>query len=130
MPTAKDRVRQRLGDTDVNAPLVQDETIAYYLSLPMGETATAARLARDVSAKFSQEADFTMDGQGQRNSDKARAFALLADRLEKEAAAESGPVGTDTALTGGIIVTGATSQEVWDARCDSSRAANTPFGLP
>lgn len=126
----KDRVRQKLGDTDVTAALVQDETIAYYLSLPMGETATAARLARDLSARFSQQVDFSVDGQGQKNGDRARNFAALADRLEREAETEAGPVVAGSISSGGIIVTGATSDEVLDARWDEARAANTPFSFP
>lgn len=96
----------------------------------MGETATAARLARDLSAQFAREVDFTVDGQGQRNSDKSKSFAALADRLEREAETEAGPVVSDTIATGGIICTGSTSDEVLDARWDPSRAANTPFGYP
>ncbi len=129
LATPKDRIRQRLGDTDTASALIQDETIAAILAIPTGETATAARLARDLSAKFSRDVDFTVDGQGQRNAQRAEAFRLLANDLAREAALETPPTSSGGIATGGIIVTGATSDEVWDARCDPDRAANTPFGF-
>lgn len=131
LTTAKDRVRLSLGDFTLGKFLIQDETIEALLLTPMGELATAARLARVLSAQFAREGDFTVDGQGQKNSEKSKAYALLADRLERDAAAVDGDlVASDTYISGGIIVTGATSDDVMDARSEMGRAANAPLRFP
>lgn len=133
MTEPKDRVRQKIGDTDPATALVQDETIQYYLDLPLGETAAAARLARDISAKFARDISFTVDGQGQREGDKSKQYAALAARLELEAASETPPTDPDApalAYGGGVFVTGATTEDVMSARCDPARAANAPFRIP
>ena len=58
------RVRQMLGDTVDAGHVVEDETIAYYLTT-LSELATAARLARDLSAKYARQVDSDVDGQSE-----------------------------------------------------------------
>jgi phage terminase large subunit-like protein len=131
LATPKDRVRQKLGDTVVANALVQDETIAYYLTTEaLSETYTAARLARDLAAQFAREVSFTVDGQGQKDGDLSRQFEALAERLEAQAATEAAAVAAGGSYTGGIVVTGATADEVIDARWDPARAANAPYKWP
>ena len=133
LTTDKDKVRQKLGDTDTAKALVQDETIQVYLTTDnMTPTGAAARLARELAARFARDTDFTVDGQGQKDGARFAQFTALADQLDVMAANEGGAYVQVEGATadGGIYVSGATSDDVLDARWDLDRAANTPFGFP
>ena len=81
------QVRQRLGDTDGTAVLVQDETILAYLAT-LSPLRTAARLARDIAARFARVVSSKGDQQETTASDLFKHFSELAVVLEREAAAE------------------------------------------
>lgn len=133
LSTPKDKVRQKLGDTDTANALVQDETIAAYLTGEnMTPTGAAARLARELAARFARDTDFTVDGQGQKDGARFAQFTALADQLDIMATNEGGafnPVEGGVSA-GGIYVSGATSDDVIDARWDLDRASNAPLGFP
>lgn len=129
LSTPISRVRQAIGDTDIANALVQDETITYYLA-SKSELSTAAQLARDLAAKFAQDVDTTVDGQGERSSQRVRHFQELAQRLEREALAASPAVPASPTSFAGIAVFGTTAAEVEAARCDPTHPSNArlPFG--
>ncbi|MBU0801405.1 MAG: hypothetical protein KKA05_10460, partial [Alphaproteobacteria bacterium] len=84
------------------------------------------RLARDLAAKYAKKVDTTLDGQSFSYSDISRSYSELAVRLEAQARDEAA-VASISGGTGGIIVTGATAQDVYDAWDDTSRAGNAGF---
>jgi hypothetical protein len=131
-PSLKDpvsRVRQLVGDTDQQHPLSQDETILYYLTT-RSELATAAQIASDIAAFFaSRQVDTVVDGQQFSNSQRARHFTDLANRLTRQAAEQSAPTDDTGAGFCGLSVHGGTTQEVLDARCDPNQPSNIPPGM-
>lgn len=108
-PTLADavsRIRQMIGDTKVipeTKAEVQDETITAILAQKEGdETAAAARLCWDISAKYARMADTELDNQEIKYSQVSKRYEDLAKRLESSGGKPVGAGGT----TGGIIVTG------------------------
>lgn len=127
LATPLDRVRLTIGDTEVAKPLVQDETIAALLEGAEGENAVSARLAQHLAALFARKVDTAVDGQSHSYSKLYEHYTDLARRLFTLAGSGPNSVDIDTAPGfGGILVSGATSQDVCDARTDCSRAGNAP----
>lgn len=60
LPTAKDRMRHSLGDTDVTNPLRGDETYAALLAA-YSETEATAVLAEALAAEYAQQPDTITD---------------------------------------------------------------------
>ncbi len=129
LSTATSKVRQFLGDTVEAKKLVEDETIQFYLDQNTNERLVAAQLARDLVARFSADVDSDFDGQGEKLSQRVKHFTDLAIRLEREGSRVAGAPGAAAGGFSGLFVGGATSQEVMDARCDPSRAANVPLRI-
>jgi hypothetical protein len=123
-----DKVRQRLGDTDTNDAQFEDETIMAMLDEPgMNYLTVAAQLARDLSARYARKVDTDVDGQGFKWSNLSKQFLNLAADLTSQARrlAVMDATGEATgALGGGILVSGATAQDVYDSWNDHSRARN------
>ena len=98
------KVRQRLGDTEADNPLIPDETIEAYLAT-LSVLKTAARLARDLSAKYARLVSSKGDQQETTASDLYKHYKDLAITLEREAAAEQPPTNANFS---GISLDGAT----------------------
>jgi hypothetical protein len=97
LPTAKDRMRHLLGDTDMENALRQDEE---YLALLAGyptETEATAVMAESLAAQFGQEPDsVSTDGTTVSWHDRVKTWLELATRLRtalKEIKVTSGSVG-------------------------------------
>lgn len=93
LPTAKDRVRVLIGDTDAADQLLSDEAIAMYL--PGGTLAkasdrlAAAECATAIAAKFIRKANSLSEGGGSVNwGDRAKAYRELAAGLFASDAAD------------------------------------------
>lgn len=99
------RVRQFIGDTDIAAAEIQDETITYYLDTGgLSELGAASRLAWDLSAKYAKRADVDVDDQLQRFSQTSKQYAELARILGAQAAAGIGPPVNTASGFGRVIV--------------------------
>lgn len=99
------RIRQRLGDTDATNVEIQDETIAYYLTVRGGsELAVAYQLALDCAAKYARLVDVTVDHQLTKASQAATAYTKLAERLAGELRNES--IGANSGGFVGVLVAG------------------------
>ena len=90
LPTARDRMRQVLGDTDVDPDsdaLLPDETYDARLE-EHGETLATAILAESLAARYGQEPDaVSVGGQVQVSwRDRCRTWLELAKRLRSVAA--------------------------------------------
>lgn len=97
LPTAKDRMRQLLGDTNMANALRQDEE---YLALLAGyttETEATAVMAESLAAQFAQEPGYiSTDGVTVQWSDRVKTWLELSARLRKalsELVGTSGKVG-------------------------------------
>lgn len=53
----KDAVRFLIGDTESSDPLIQDEEVAYLLSVYTEPAHSAVAAARSIAARFSRESD-------------------------------------------------------------------------
>lgn len=82
LPTAKDRMRHILGDTDMENALRQDEE---YLALLAGyatETEATAVMAESLAAQFAQEPDsVNTDGTAVTWKDRVKTWLELATRF-------------------------------------------------
>jgi hypothetical protein len=103
--TPLDRVRQLIGDTDVNAPKFDDATITFYLQKPLSEFRAASALAYDLAAKYAGMADVTVDDQLTRASHLFDHYSKLAARLLAQDQETPNP-SAGSAYGGGVIVTG------------------------
>lgn len=131
LTTPLDKIRFAVGDTDVANPFIQDETIAALLA-EAGATpvSVAASVAQNILTTLQQRVTYDVDGQGERWSDAAKAYAstvaLLNAKLLAETAAgvDAGAIAASEALGGGIIVGGLSRSENVDRTNDPDRAAN------
>jgi len=89
LPSAKDRVRLAVGDTDATNPLREDETINVTV-LAYGEAEGSARLAESLAAQFAQEPDsVAVDGLTVSWRSRVSAWLELATRMRSQAAADA-----------------------------------------
>lgn len=94
LPTARDRMRFALGDTNVAAALEQDETYAATLTLH-GEPLGTAVMAEALAARFAQEPDSVgIDGALSVSwRDRVKTWLALAQRIRTELVVGSGIAG-------------------------------------
>jgi hypothetical protein len=82
----KDAIRFLVGDTQADAPLVQDEEIAWSLLQYTNLFAAAAQVALSVSAFFATQADMVKIGPiWEQANGRAVAYSKLAAELKREA---------------------------------------------
>ena len=99
LPTARDRIRLSLGDTDGLDPLLQDETIdaAFDQYEPLGDTAeaiTTAFLARSLAARFGRSPSSLAIPGGPTLSygDRVKSWLETANKMEAAAGRSPGDV--------------------------------------
>lgn len=80
-----DAVRFLVGDTDIDAPLMADEEIAYALSADGAVQKAAARIARAIAARFARKADKTVGDLRISYSQRVAHYQELARRLDLQA---------------------------------------------
>lgn len=131
LAATKDKVRFRIGDTDVATADIQDETITTLLAETGATTlSVSVRLLQGLVASYSKKVTYDVDGQGERWSDAAKNFrALLSDLIDELAAetaagADDEAVGAIVALGGGIMVGGTSVRKNVAKSEDTDRAAN------
>lgn len=106
LSTPIDRVRFRLGDTDINTAQVQNESIQYYLDQNLSELMAASKVAASLAARYARLADFNVDDQMTKVSTLFEHFRKLSIDLANEAAEAPTPNSNPAAFGGGIINTG------------------------
>lgn len=106
LSSTRDRIRQRVGDTDVARQEVQDETIDAYLGLETGWLQVAYRCALDLAAKYSRIVQVTVDHQTTRGEQISDNYRKLAADILREI--QSLPGSGAEATTCGIFVGGLT----------------------
>lgn len=82
LATTRDRVRFEVGDTTTPNHLFDDSEITYKLT-ENGDNilTTAAQLCRQLAVRFARQADFAIDEQSVKLSQKSKAYERMADRL-------------------------------------------------
>jgi hypothetical protein len=98
----RDRVRGLIGDTDTTYQLLQDEEIAYFLSVRADVFLAAADSANAIAATFSRQADTTNLSLSVSASQRAEAYRNLAVEL----AARSGSLVGAEMFVGGLTISG------------------------
>lgn len=94
--TDVEKVRLKIGDTNVTAALFSDTEIEYFLEEEAGNVAGAAAAACEaLAARFSTDVDVTTDDQSLKRSQRAAAFAKRAEDLREQAEKNAG-IGTVT----------------------------------
>lgn len=103
LSTDKDKIRQRLGDTDEATAQLQDETIQAYLDSGMSELGAARQLCLDLAAKWAAVGDVTLDDQRQIASKIYAHYIELAGQLAlQESKAAPGSSASPNLLVGGL----------------------------
>lgn len=102
LSTPKDRVRQRIGQTDLPNAKIADETITAYLTSGLSELAAAKKLCLDLAAMHAAIGDTHLDGQMSRNGQMYDHYIALAAQIGLEIGVAAGS-GT---ASSGIIVGG------------------------
>lgn len=83
--SAKDQVRFYVGDTDSTSPQLQDEEIAFAVTVRGNAFGATALCAEALKAKYSRLVSMSADGVSVQNGQKATAYALIAkDYQSKE----------------------------------------------
>jgi hypothetical protein len=77
LPTVRDRLRLRIGDTDSNDPLLTDETLDALLVAYPNEWRAAAEACFDIAAKYSREVDRMVGNTNIREGDRSRHYHQL-----------------------------------------------------
>lgn len=91
LPTAKDRVRLLIGDTDIADPLISDEEIIALLQLCQSqERRCAGEIAQAIAARLSRQADIAIGGMRENLSRLAVNYMSLANRLLTQHEQEQG----------------------------------------
>lgn len=131
LQTNLDKVRFAVGDTDMSAPIVQNETITALLA-EAGATpvSVSASVAQFILTVFQQQVTYDVDGEGERFSDRAKNYATTVALLTKKAADEAAKnasedvVAATEALGGGIMPMGTSRTSNRERAADPDRAAN------
>lgn len=126
-----DKIRFDIGDTNVQDPVVQDETILAKLAeAGATQASVSASLAHYVLTIYSQRVTYDVDGQGERFSDMAKNYAAVVARLqaladeEARQSANDDEVAAGVAMGGGIMPMGLSHSGNQDRMRDCDRAAN------
>lgn len=82
----KDAARFYLGDTDMTAAQLQDEEIVFALSLRQFFWGGVSLCARALSGKYSRLVNTSADGVSVQHSQRANAYAILANEYEAKQA--------------------------------------------
>lgn len=95
LPTTRDRVRLRLGDTEEKRRIFEDETIDYVLaSVSSNEAQAAWRLCKYAVAQYSRDVDSEGAGLRAARAQKVAQLTELCGLLEREVLATARPVFT------------------------------------
>lgn len=91
MLLARDRVRFRLGDTDVEDPLLSNEEIEAVLSENSDqEDETIIQLAEHLAAKFARRVTMSVDGLSISYSDLSKRYSEMATKLKAQMSEQAG----------------------------------------
>jgi hypothetical protein len=101
MPTTKDEVRFLIGDTDTTDQQLSNEEVAYLLSEFGSPVLAAQQAAQALAAKFSRLVTKEVGDLRIEYSDRAKAYASMADALGGSTAAA---VGNAQLYAGGISI--------------------------
>jgi len=104
LPTARDRMRHMLGDTDAANPLRYDESYDAMLTYFENETLATAKMARALASEFAQKFSSVniQGGPSITYSERVKTWLALADKLEA-AVGSSGGVGIGTSYSGTVL---------------------------
>lgn len=126
-----DKIRFDIGDTNVADVVVQDETILAKLAeAGATQASVSASLAHYILTIYSQRVTYDVDGQGARESDRAKNYATVVARLqaladeEAKQNANEEQVAAGVAMGGGIMPMGVSHSANTDRKRDCDRAAN------
>ena len=102
---SRDKVRLTIGDTDSGDQILQDEEIAYALTLSSDVRSASVYAAEFAAAKYTRLADKSMGDLSISYSQKADSYLELAGRLRRSVATGALP------YFGGISISGKDSRE-------------------
>ena len=119
----RDMVRLRIGDTDPNAPLLNDEELDALIDANAGDTWLAAADACDaIAAQYASKFDFSTDNQSFSPSQVVAQYRELAGHLRTQSAAG----GVGNAVT--IRIDGY-SDDIDNRTTTADSGKRRPFGL-
>lgn len=94
LPTDVDKVRLRVGDTDVQNELLADDTYSYFLTIHDDLNLAGSMAARVIAAKLARDTDYAFSTLGVDASQAYEHYMELAEDLESEASKSmnAGPI--------------------------------------
>lgn len=103
LPSATDRIRQRIGQTDLVNAKIQDETIQAYLDQDMSELGVAYQLCLDLAALYAGIGNTQIDNQLSRNDQISKHYLDMASVILREMKGDTaGGANTGAIIVGGI----------------------------
>ena len=103
IPTPKDEIRFLTADIDPGDPLVQDEELAFVLTVHPERYRAAAVVARQIAMQFARQCTLEIAQEVRLSlSDRAKNYMAMAKELEAAADVSAGGVGLVGAFVGGI----------------------------
>jgi len=99
LSSTKDEVRYLVGDTDRDDQLVQDEEIAYALSVEGSTLRAAVRVARSIAARYARIVEKQVGDLKIKSGEKYKNYLEIMKSLENEAA---GSIPGASPFAGGI----------------------------
>jgi len=109
-----DTVRVLVGDADPDTQLLDDDSMTFAIGDISTTYAAAAAVARAIAAKFSRKVDFSLEGLRFSNSQKAKAYLELAQRLDVQSN------NSDSSAIG-VVITGTSLGDMNSVQQDSDR---------
>lgn len=109
-----DTIRALVGDTDEATQLLDEDTMALIIAPYSSTYLAAAAVADAIAAKFSRKVDFSLEGLRFSNSQKAKAYLELGQRLRVQA-------NNDDSSTIGMSITGTSRGEMQAVVSDDDR---------
>lgn len=102
LSNAISRIRHAVGDTDVANAQVQDETILYFMNIPLSEGWAAVRVAEGLMAAAAKAVDLNVDDQLTKVSQTYDHYKALVASLTATASAP--PISTTGSLADATVV--------------------------
>lgn len=84
LDTDLDKVRFTIGDTATPNHLIEDAEITAMLASAGSVNVASYKICHHIAAKFARQADFSMDEQGVKLSQKSAAYEKLAARIKED----------------------------------------------
>lgn len=122
----RDKLRLELGDTDEDAPLYNDDEIAYFLAEESNDIQKARLRAAEAAVFLLARAyDFETDGQKYARSQMSKAYAAMAKQLRAQGVTTSADVNGVSTID--VTVIDGYSSDIPNSEVQAPRSGRNRF---